>query len=127
MDHRDPIKPVKDKSPPPQADGVKVSACAGTYVRRAIMYRKLIKKIISYTLIFTFLFSSVLIPLGEATPQNRHQPKQDAPGMVVDRLPSGYRDVWVGKNRYFHHDGVFYRRGSTGFIVIAPPRSAPWF
>ena len=85
------------------------------------MSKKIRKRIIIYVLIFTFLFSSVGMPLGEAAPRNRRQPERHTQRKIVDRLPDGYRDVWVGRTRYFHHKGVFYRRGPSGFRVVDPP------
>ena len=79
--------------------------------------------IVIYTLVFTFLFVSVPAPEANMTSAQRSDGRR-TPGKVVERLPSGYRDAWVGKNRYFHHDGVFYRRGTSGFIVVAPPIGA---
>jgi len=42
------------------------------------------------------------------------------------QLPSGHRSVWVGHNQYFYHhgDGVFYRRGLSGFISVRAPFGA---
>ena len=87
------------------------------------MSKKSRKRILIYTMIFTFFFVSVQAP--EAGMAFAQRPEgHRTPGKVVERLPSGYRDVWVGRNRYFHHDGVFYRRGPSGFIVVEPPFGA---
>ena len=85
------------------------------------MVKKAIKIKIIYILIFTFFFSSVFMPLVEAAPRNRGQPKINVPRKTVKRLPKGYRDVWIGRNRYFQHNGIFYRRGPSGFMVVDPP------
>jgi len=42
-------------------------------------------------------------------------------GYVAPRLPSAYRELVYHKKRYYFHDGVWYRRATTGFVVILPP------
>ncbi len=39
-------------------------------------------------------------------------------------LPHGYVDVVVGREHYYAHRGVFYRRGPHGFVVVRAPRGA---
>jgi len=45
-------------------------------------------------------------------------------GKVVVKLPRGHRAVRVGKDRYYHHRGVFYRRGPSGYVVVGAPIGA---
>ena len=40
------------------------------------------------------------------------------------RLPVGHRSVWVGGHEYFHHNGMFYRRGPSGYLIVQPPFGA---
>jgi hypothetical protein len=42
----------------------------------------------------------------------------------VPRLPLGHRPVWVGGHEYFHHNGIFYRRGPSGYLIVRPPFGA---
>src|SRR5512135_2935063 len=39
-------------------------------------------------------------------------------------LPHGYMDVVVGRDHFYSHRGVFYRRGPHGFVVVRAPRGA---
>ncbi|MDD2762631.1 MAG: DUF6515 family protein [Opitutaceae bacterium] len=39
-------------------------------------------------------------------------------------LPHGYLDVRVGREHYYTHRGVFYRRGPHGLMVVRAPRGA---
>ncbi|MFA5056997.1 MAG: DUF6515 family protein [Opitutaceae bacterium] len=39
-------------------------------------------------------------------------------------LPHGYLDVAVGREHYYAHRGVFYRRGPHGLMVVRAPRGA---
>lgn len=39
-------------------------------------------------------------------------------------LPHGYLDVMVGREHYYTHRGVFYRRGPHGLMVVRAPRGA---
>lgn len=40
------------------------------------------------------------------------------------RLPLGHRSVWVGGHEYYHHNGIFYRRGPSGYVIVQPPFGA---
>jgi hypothetical protein len=42
-------------------------------------------------------------------------------GYVAPRLPGAYRELVYHKTRYYFHGGVWYRRITTGFIVVFPP------
>jgi len=42
-------------------------------------------------------------------------------GYVTPRLPSAYRVLVHNRARYYYHSGVWYRRSTTGFIVVLPP------
>ena len=42
-------------------------------------------------------------------------------GYFSPRLPSTYRVLTHHNTRYYYHSGVWYRRSSTGFIVVLPP------
>lgn len=51
----------------------------------------------------------------------RHDRYYPPRGYVAPRLPGPYR-VLVHKNvRYYYHSGVWYRRSTTGFVVVLPP------
>jgi hypothetical protein len=42
-------------------------------------------------------------------------------GQVITVLPSGHREIVFGKTRYFFFDGIWYRPGVRGYMVVAPP------
>ena len=45
-------------------------------------------------------------------------------GAIVPALPSGFLTFGIGSNRYYYHQGVYYRRGATGYVVIKEPAQA---
>jgi hypothetical protein len=42
-------------------------------------------------------------------------------GVAIGVLPSGYRSVEYGHDRFFVHGGVWYRPYGPRFVVVAPP------
>ena len=46
------------------------------------------------------------------------------PGHHVKTLPHGHRALSVGPRHYHFHEGVFYRPGPGGFVVVAAPIGA---
>ena len=42
-------------------------------------------------------------------------------GVTINALPAGHRTVVVRKNRYFVHNGVYYRAQGRNFRVVAAP------
>ena len=46
------------------------------------------------------------------------------PGNVSSRLPKGYWTVRHGRSQYYYHQGTFYRRGPSGYIVVQAPIGA---
>jgi uncharacterized protein YgiM (DUF1202 family) len=46
-------------------------------------------------------------------------------GSVVASLPGGFLSVTIGGVNYWHADGVYIRRVSMGFAVVAPPVVQP--
>jgi len=51
-------------------------------------------------------------------------PRVSRRGHVVPRLPRGYRRTWRKRDAYYYNRGIFYRRGSSGYIVIGAPVGA---
>jgi hypothetical protein len=49
---------------------------------------------------------------------NHYYPEQ---GVTVRVVPHGARAVVWGGDRYWFHEGVWYRPRAHGFVVIAPP------
>lgn len=45
-------------------------------------------------------------------------------GAIVTTLPTGYTTFYTGGVRYFYHGGVYYQRGSSGYLVVTPPYTA---
>ena len=39
-------------------------------------------------------------------------------------FPNGYFELDVGRDHYYVHRGVFYRRGPSGLVVVSAPRGA---
>jgi Family of unknown function (DUF6515) len=50
-----------------------------------------------------------------------HDRAYPARGHYVSALPSGHREVFYGKSRYYFHGGVWYRPEGGRFVIIAPP------
>ncbi|BCX48177.1 SH3 type 3 domain-containing protein [Haloferula helveola] len=44
------------------------------------------------------------------------------PGYRVSTLPTGYSSVMVGGDRYYTHNGTYYRRRDNGYVVVESPR-----
>jgi len=42
-------------------------------------------------------------------------------GRVVHKLPRGTRTLWVGRDRYRHYRGRFYKPAGTGFVSVGAP------
>jgi hypothetical protein len=77
-------------------------------------------------LLGVFLLS--LTPAGEAGADSR---KGRGPmglpfrhGHVVAKLPHGHRVIHVDRSVYYFYDGIFYRPGSTGYVVVSAPMGA---
>jgi len=49
---------------------------------------------------------------------NHYYPRH---GHVVRELPRNYRIIRHRNSRYYYDDGIWYRPGSGGFVVITPP------
>lgn len=52
--------------------------------------------------------------------QQRHYPA----GTIIWELPHGVISISVGGQRYYHHDGYYFRKHSVGYKVVTPPRGA---
>ncbi len=46
------------------------------------------------------------------------------PGMILNTLPSGYAQIYVGSNPYFYDQGVYYQSTPSGYTVVTPPLGA---
>jgi hypothetical protein len=46
---------------------------------------------------------------------------QHRPGYVIQTLPSRHQVEVISGTRYYHHDGVYYRPHSSGYVVVDPP------
>ena len=42
-------------------------------------------------------------------------------GMVVRRIPPGYRTVYWRNTAYLYCDGLFYRYSPVGYVIVEPP------
>lgn len=45
-------------------------------------------------------------------------------GYRMHFLPDGYFTVWVGGERYFYYDGLYYARVEGGYALVEPPFGA---
>ncbi len=45
-------------------------------------------------------------------------------GKVVRVLPAGHKTIVVGASKYHYHNGVYYRRGPSGYVVAPAPVGA---
>ena len=43
------------------------------------------------------------------------------PGKVVPHIPPGHQTLNVGPDRFFYHEGIYYRQDPRGFKVVRPP------
>ncbi len=59
-----------------------------------------------------------------ATPDLRADSRVGIGLSVGVPLPRGYMEVVVGREHFYSHRGVFYRRGPHGFVVVQAPRGA---
>ena len=88
-----------------------------------LMHRAIIILIVSF---FSLLLMSTNDNVFAFQPSPRHGPgyKIPAHGTVVTHLPRRHKAVRVGKIKYFYHGGIFYKRGPSGYVVIAAPIGA---
>lgn len=73
----------------------------------------------------------LFVPPAQAHERSRGRSRHSLPyyvsqnypayGKVVVRLPGNYISVVIGGRRYYHCDGVFYRRYVRNYVVVAPP------
>jgi hypothetical protein len=78
---------------------------------------------ISHSLLSTLLTALVGVTTIAGT-ELRADSHVDVGISVGVPLPHGYLDVVVGRDHYFSHRGVFYRRGPHGMVVVRAPRGA---
>lgn len=79
--------------------------------------------------VFFIIFTGLLTVVNDVYASHSHKKGDEgypgyAAGRVVDRLPAGHHSIWVHKQPYFYHGGVFYRRGPSGFVVVRAPIGA---
>lgn len=90
------------------------------------MSRKTNSPKILMALILACLLCALPVAAEKAFAGDRHRPGPAFPrrGRIYRQLPHGHRTVVHGRSKYFHHRGVFYRRGFSGYIVIGAPVGA---
>ena len=96
--------------------------------RRPIMLRGICSKT-CMTLVLTAIFLSLPV---ESFAQRRVKPqpkkvkivapKRRSPNVV--KPPVGHKTVIVGGIHYYHHNGVFYKKGASGYLVVRAPVGA---
>lgn len=58
-----------------------------------------------------------------ADPHTRRHAKSYPPqGRIYKEIPAERRPVYVGKDRYYFHSGIYYRQDPRGYRVVRPPR-----
>ena len=93
-----------------------------------IMKSNLIHRSIS--ILMVSLFSLMLMSANDnvfafrSSPPHGPGAKIPAHGTMVTHLPREHKTVRLGKIKYFYHGGVFYKRGPSGYVVIAAPIGA---
>jgi hypothetical protein len=98
--------------------------------RRNIMIMKSNLMHRAMSILIVSLFSLMLMSANDdvfafqPSPPHGRGAKIPAHGTMVTHLPRGHKTVHVGKMKYFHHNGVFYKRGPSGYVVIAAPIGA---
>lgn len=70
-------------------------------------------------LVLTTAAATMLLAACASSPAEAH--RGHAIGVTVNVLPAGHRAVVVGNNRYFVHNGVYYRAQGRNFRVVATP------
>ena len=45
-------------------------------------------------------------------------------GIVVSRIPAGYKTVVVGSTPYYYYNHIYYRPCPTGYVVVPAPAAA---
>lgn len=69
---------------------------------------------------FAFIASLATV-LAACTTGPAEAQKVRVVGVTINALPVGHRTVVVRKNRYFVHNGVYYRAQGRNFRVVAAP------
>lgn len=68
------------------------------------------------------------LSLGNAAWAGPGSPRQGMPypqtGKIVPHIPPGHQTLNVGPDRYFYHQGIYYRPDPKGFKVVMPPPGA---
>ena len=49
------------------------------------------------------------------------------PGYRINSLPRGHRSEVISGSNYYYHDGAYYRRDSSGYVVVEAPRSSRYY
>jgi Family of unknown function (DUF6515) len=87
--------------------------------------------IIIMAMLFTFSLTSESFA-GPKKKKPKHPPKRKvviksrhvAKPKVFVKLPSGHKKINVKGNPYYHHAGVWYKHGASGYKIIKAPRGA---
>jgi hypothetical protein len=49
------------------------------------------------------------------------------PGYSLSSLPSGYRSETISGRNYYYHNGAYYQRNSSGYVVTEAPRQSRYY
>jgi hypothetical protein len=49
------------------------------------------------------------------------------PGYTVRTLPGGYRSEVIAGTNYYYHDGHYFRRSGSGYVVVEAPRRSRYY
>jgi len=87
--------------------------------------------LIVMAMLFTICLTSETFA-GPKKKKPKHPPKKKvvlksrhaAKPKVIVKLPSGHKKIVVKGNPYYHHAGVWYKHGPSGYKVIRAPRNA---
>ncbi|MFH1491403.1 MAG: DUF6515 family protein [Pseudomonadota bacterium] len=71
-------------------------------------------------ILFASLFAVASLVSTGYTSEFRY-PRPPNYGRVVPKLPPRHGSVMFGREKYFHHGGVFYRHRQNGYVIVGPP------
>lgn len=80
------------------------------------------------TLAFTAVLPSCVDPYSSGPQYGGHSGGGSVyrTGYIVNDLPRGYRTEVIGGQRYYSHNGNYYRSSSGRYVIVDPPRHSSY-
>lgn len=94
------------------------------------MYQKTFSKTFLMVLLGVFLLSFSTDTFAQRREKKSQREKTvvvkkpDRHSAKVVKLPAGHKTIVVGSAHYYYHQGVFYERSSSGYMVVRAPVGA---